>query len=389
MVKLRNDLLEEILTQPTAPFREKHVIAAITRRFDAEGVPYFLDPVENIVVGASSKNDYLRLIQRRSREPVRIFMAHMDHPGFHGVKWKSPRELEIQWHGGSPTRHLTGAKVWLASAAQGLAGEGTLSHMKMLSSGHAIKSGTVRVNFPGARFKDAKSLYGGLHFRKFFWRKGKLIYTKAADDLVGSFAIASLALDLKHKKVKAPWLGLLTRAEEVGFIGAIGHFNLGWLEKARREILCVSLETSRTLPGAEIGKGPVVRLGDRYTVFHPGALRVFTELAQKTLPGKHQRRIMDGGTCEATAATVFGFPSIGISVPLGNYHNQSFEGGPDSRGPFGPAPEFVHVDDVGGLVELCHALLKPNAAWFKPWEERKKAFRGDFRKSLALLRSGP
>ena len=45
---------------------------------------------------------------------------------------------------------------------------------------------------------------------------------------------------------------------------------------------------------------------------------------------------MDGGTCEATTATVYGYPCVGISVPLGNYHNQCFEGGPDSRGPLGP-----------------------------------------------------
>lgn len=48
---------------------------------------------------------------------------------------------------------------------------------------------------------------------------------------------------------------------------------------------------------------------------------VLTEIAQRTLPRRHQRRIMDGGACEAMAATVFGIPAIGLSVPLGNYHN--------------------------------------------------------------------
>ena len=37
---------------------------------------------------------------------------------------------------------------------------------------------------------------------------------------------------------------------------------------------------------------------------------------------------MDGGACEATAALASGIPAIGISVPLGNYHNESFEGAP-------------------------------------------------------------
>jgi endoglucanase len=230
------------------------------------------------------------------------------------------------------------------------------------------------------------------------WQEERRLYTKAADDLVGCFAIVSTALDLfsggkkkgsKKKAKNTNFLGLLTRAEEVGFIGAIAHFDLGWLKGSKRTLMAVSLETSRTLPGAEIGKGPVVRLGDRYTVFDPGKLRVFTELAEKTLPGRHQRRIMDGGSCEATAATVFGVPSIGISVPLGNYHNQCFEGGPDSRAALGPAPEFVHLDDVQGLLELCKAILKPKLPWNKPWDKRQQDFKKSIRSYRALLKSEP
>lgn len=132
-----------------------------------------------------------------------------------------------------------------------------------------------------------------------------------------------------------------------------------------------------------------MRLGDRTTVFHPGALRVFSLLAQKVLPENHQRRIMDGGSCEATAASAYGFPSIGISVPLGNYHNQSFEGGPDSRGPLGPAPEFVHTEDVAGLLKLCHSLIKPGQQWSDPWQDKRKEFKKELSKYRPLLRSGP
>jgi endoglucanase len=244
------------------------------------------------------------------------------------------------------------------------------------------------------RFPKGSELFGGFGFRAPVWQEGDLLYTKAADDLVGCFAIVSTALDLfKKQKGKKPkntsFLGLLTRAEEVGFIGAIAHLDLGWLKKSRRTLMAVSLETSRTLPGAEFGKGPVVRLGDRYTVFDAGKLRVFTELAEKILPGKHQRRIMDGGSCEATAATVFGIPAIGISVPLGNYHNQCFEGGPDSRAALGPAPEFVHLDDVQGLLELCKAILLPKQPWNHPWDKRHQDFKKSVQNYRALLRSEP
>jgi len=389
MKSLRTDLLEKILSQPSAPFRERHVISVITEELRAHRVPFFQDPIGNIVIGVKTKKEYLALVRKKSAEPVRVFIAHLDHPGFHGMEWKSDTELEVRWHGGSPTQHIEAAKVWLADAT-GPRGEARVLSAQMLTSGRAIETATIKVA-PQLRASvpDAKKLYGGFAFRAPVWRDGDLYYTKAADDLVGSFAILSLALDTfgKGKKPKVPFLGLLTRAEEVGFIGAIGHFELGWLKKSN--VLCVSLETSRALPGAEIGKGPVVRLGDRSTVFDSASLKIFTQLAQESLPERHQKRIMDGGTCEATAATAYGLPSVGISVPLGNYHNQGFEGGPDSAGALGPSPEFVNAQDVQGLIELCHALLSPKQPWKAPWQKTQDQYRKELRKYFPLLRSGP
>ncbi len=154
-------------------------------------------------------------------------------------------------------------------------------------------------------------------------------------------------------------------------------------------MICVSLETSRQLPGADIGKGPVLRLGDRYSVFDAGALSVFARQAQRRLPDRHQKRVMDGGTCEASAALAYGFRTVGISVPLGNYHNQGLEGGPDCAGPNGPAPEFVHLRDVEGLLAMGRSLLEPRLPWAEPWAERRKEFRGWLKTYRPLLRTGP
>ncbi len=390
MENLREKLLHRILTQPTSPFREARVIATILDILKSESVPHFVDPVGNIIIGVSSEIEYLDLVQMPSTEPVRVFIAHMDHPGFHGVQWKSPTELAIQWHGGSPTQHLEGAKVWLSDRT-GWSTEGKMSQACLHPSGRAIDSALIILEDSevSQKLTDPTQIYGGFGFRSPWWQEGELIYTKAADDLVGSFAVVSLAIDLwKVKSNPPPFIGLLTRAEEVGFIGAIGHFELNWLQRAKRPVLCVSLEASRTLPGAEMGKGPVVRLGDKFTVFDSGALKIFSELAQTRLPDQHQKRIMDGGTCEASAATVYGFPSIGISVPLGNYHNQSFEGGPDSAPRLGPAPEFVHRQDIVGLIQLCHSLMTPSLNWKNPWQKKLEEFRREFNGYKPLLDSG-
>jgi endoglucanase len=360
-------------------------------------VPYFQDPVGNIIVGAKNQRDYLKLVKTRSTEALRIFVAHMDHPGFHGTQWTKDGDLEFKWHGGSPTEHLIGSKVWIASR-DAFRAEAVVTKAELIPSKKAILSGTVRIEDAVARqdaqrlYPKADSLFGGFGFRDAIWQENDLIYTKAADDLVGCVAIVTLALESfrgSKKKKRAPFLGILTRAEEVGFIGAIAHFELGWLKRAQRPLLCVSLETSRALPGAEIGRGPIVRLGDRGNVFDPGYLRVFSDLAEKILPARHQRRIMDGGSCEASAAIAYGIRPVGISVPLGNYHNQSFEGGPDSRGPLGPAPEFVHLGDVDGLMTLCRALLEPKIHWQDPWSLRRKAFGKSMRSYRKLLQSRP
>lgn len=379
-------LLLDTLAQPTAPFREEHVIATVSRALEETRVPFFADPVGNIVVGVGSRKEYLDLVREKSTEPLRMFIAHMDHPGFHGVEWLAARRLAVRWHGGAPVKHLAGARVWLADS-NGWAGSGLLANVKLTASKRTIGSAEVRLDTP--LDLPAKTLYGGFQFRAPVWRSGQRLYTKAADDLVGVFAIVAMAQEIfrRQRTAKPPFIGLLTRAEEVGFIGAIGHFELGWLDQSRgrRPVVCVSLEASRTLPGAVVGKGPVVRLGDRRTVFQPGGLKVLADLAEQILPGHHQRRIMDGGACEATAATVYGFDAIGLSVPLGNYHNQGFEGGPDCPRADGPAPEFVHLDDIAGELALCRALLKPGLPWAEPWNKQRQTFRKHLRYYRRLL----
>lgn len=384
----RYALLAALLSQPTAPFREDQIVAVIARALTGAGVPFFKDPIGNLIVGAASPSAYRNLVRAPSTEPLRVFIAHMDHPGFHGVRWLSDRRLAVKWHGGAPVKHLDGAAVWLADATS-VRAHGRLARVRLGRERRTIDTAEVRLDGRLATARPAAtSLYGGFQFRAPVWRRGKRLYTKAADDLVGVFAVVATALDLfsKRRADSPPFIGLLTRAEEVGLVGATGHFELGWLNRARRPIVCVSLETSRTLPDALIGKGPVVRLGDRRTVFDPGALKVLTEVAQKTLPKMHQRRVMDGGTCEATAATAYGLRAVGISVPLGNYHNENFEGGEGTRRKHGPAPEFVHLDDVDGLLKLCKALMRPRLPWKNPWDEQRRRLRKTLKRYRGLLR---
>jgi endoglucanase len=382
-------LLKQLLSRPTAPFREQQVTHCAQSILQRARIPYFSDPSGNLVIGCASLADYRALLRQQSKEPVRLFIAHMDHPGFHGVRWLSTRRLLVKWHGGSPVKHLRNSRVWLANDT-GIINKGRIARATLLPSRHAIDTAEILLEQPLPTAQVATSLFGGFRFRAPVWRAGKRLYTQVADDLIGVFAVLATALAVYSGKRRAqpPFLGLLTRGEEVGFVGAIAHFELNWRESARRPIVAISLETSRTLPSALIGKGPVVRLGDRRTVFDPGYLHILSEIAAQELPGRHQRRVMDGGTCEATAAIAWGLPAIGISVPLGNYHNQGLEGGQDCANKDGPAPEFVHLDDIDGLLKLCHGLMQPNLPWSNPWKEQRHRLLANLRRYISLLKVG-
>ena len=384
----QRDFLLELLAVPTAPFRERLVRDLAQRRLDRYGIPWCHDPAGNLLAGVESEKAVRKLLRSRNDEPVRLYIAHMDHPGFHGVRWLKPDRLKVRWYGGSPVRHLRGAGVWVSDAA-GVTHRGRLDRCKLAATGRWLE--TAEVHFADASVsaaqRRAKALFGGFAFRKPVWVRGQRLYTKAADDLVGVFCILETARYVfsRRRGERAPFAGLLSRAEEVGFVGAVAHMDLGWWQGGGRPVVAVSLEASRTLPGAVVGKGPVVRLGDRRTVFDANASQVLGELAEKLLPDRHQRRLMDGGACEGTVTTAAGLPTLALSVPLGNYQNQGFEGGPDCPRPQGPGPEFVSLQDLAGQLKLCRGLMRTGLNWADPWVAVRRRLAANRRRYQSLL----
>jgi len=354
--------VRDLLACPTAPYREAAVHAWVTARLDTARVAHCDDPDGNLIIGAGSLDAYRARLADRNDGPAVILVAHMDHPGFHGTRWLAPDRLAVRWYGGGPLRHLHGARVWLTADGHGeLAGR--LQRPVLNRNGRALARAEVRLDKPITPQPGARRLYGGLAFRAPNWRAGHRLYGRVADDLTGVFAIVETACRMGNRKRGPGFLGLLTRAEEVGFIGMLAHLEGGWLQRARRPLLCISLEASRTGPGAQLGHGPVVRLGDRQGPFSPHGSRILHQLATMTLAGRSQHKLMDGGSCEATAMLAYGLPAAGLALPLGNYHNQNLDGGQDATAAGGPAPEFVDLRDLSGLLTLCHALVT------KPWSD--------------------
>jgi len=176
----------------------------------------------------------------------------------------------------------------------------------------------------------------------------EFIRMRALDDLAGCGSILMALAIFARERPPGDVYGIFTRAEEVGLLGARLLAEAGTLPP---ETLVVSLESSRTLPGAEIGGGPVIRVGDAATTFSAdaeAALLRARETLQAQRPGfKVQRQLMSGGTCEASAFALYGYHCTGIAYPLGNYHNAGTEGRIEA--------EFIHRQDFLGGIELMVA----------------------------------
>jgi endoglucanase len=180
---------------------------------------------------------------------------------------------------------------------------------------------------------------------------------------VGCIGLLAALSELVRAKARTDVLFVFTRAEEVGFHGALALARSGGLS---RSVRIVSVETSKEIPPrARMGGGPIVRAGDRAAVFNSELTRylamVGEELRARDQHFHYQRCLMDGGTCEATAFGENGYQAGGLCIALGNYHNI----GPRHR----IAEEFVSISDLLNLVRLIVGAAE-NSSRYTPLVRR-------------------
>jgi putative aminopeptidase FrvX len=184
---------------------------------------------------------------------------------------------------------------------------------------------------------------------------GDRLYSRACDDLIGCGTIIAMLRTLAQTGFGGSVAGVFTRAEEVGFVGAI---HLARSKLLPSEATIISLETSKEIPPAKMGEGPIIRVGDRISIFDPQTTDLFVEIAKRaefasgnnsdSKPLRFQRCLMPGGACEASAFQLYGYRSAALCIALGNYHNCT----PDDR----IDSEFIDLRDLEGLMTLCVAI---------------------------------
>jgi endoglucanase len=321
-------LAGRLMRNPAAPFFEHAVRAEVEKICAEHHLGFKRDEFGNVIV---------RLQTARSLRPF-VLAAHLDHPGFEIVRQLS-------------------AKSWLARFLGGVSDNYFRSGVPM-----RLMPGGVPAEL-GRRLGDAREFE--VHAKKapvsppqfavweledFAVRSGR-IHGRACDDLVGVASILATLIELKRHRARVNVIGVIARAEEIGFLGAMA---VAAAKKLPKNSLVVSLETSRELPGVKMEQGVILRVGDRTSIFSSQAMRflaeVATEVKSTNKKFQFQRALMSGGTCEATAYQEFGYETAAVCVALGNYHNC----GERNR----IAAEFVSVADALSMVELLADAAK-------------------------------
>ncbi|MFO0972140.1 MAG: hypothetical protein U1A27_01700 [Phycisphaerae bacterium] len=363
MTGTQRRILTELLSLPTAPFCEQ-AARHYLRRFVARRPALRLREDR-------FGNTRLTYRGRRGRTALRpvLLAAHLDHPGFVATGMDGPRRVRADFRGWVDRDYFLGQRVRFFTEAGAVVGtidsvDGRRTRRaRRMNSDPRVQSlrneqpperVTLRVARPVPRGAIGMWDFPGVRFR------GSRIEARACDDVAGAAAILCALDELCRTRAAGECHALFTRAEEVGFVGALAAVTDGGLP---RRALIVAVECSRAIHGATLGAGPILRVGDKATVFSPGLTAhcraVAEELAARDRRFAFQRRLMDGGTCESSVYCHFGYDATGLCLALENYHNMD-------RARRRIAPEIIDARDFENLVR-----------WFVALVSSRRAYRGD------------
>lgn len=357
--------LMELTQIPTASGREHRVIEWITRWCrERPGVQVATDRGGNLTLSLTRSVP--------SASPT-YFTAHLDHPAFVVEAVESPTSALLSFRGGVMAEYFVDGRVVLFGARTSPTNpESSVRGTLQGKTGTVGPFDVYRVSTQSAFPMNPGDV--GVWDVGPARVEGDLIYTLACDDLAAAAAALS-AFDALLRLSESQPIGdvrvLFTRAEEIGFVGAISACREGTIPKHARVI---ALENSRSFPESPIGGGPIVRVGDRLSVFSPTLTDAVAKRAEQIAGGpssptasqklsslpawKWQRKLMAGGACEASVFCAAGLEATCVCLPLGNYHNMAdltaVQAGTNIQKPV-VGPEYISLSDYRGLVDLLVA----------------------------------
>ena len=333
-------ILESLAQQPATSYFEDNVARVIEGMLTNAGIPFDVDDFGNIIARLSRPDP-----ASESSRPIAM-VAHMDHPGFEVLEVNGQR-LTLKMRG-----RLSDVSYEQQADLNVYGADGTECSARTTGADGDPESRILYANL-AEEAELALPAFAVFDLPEFELNDDKIV-ARALDDLAGCAATLSILETLVTEDGPVDVIGVFTRAEEEGLIGARLLAATGLLPK---ETLVISIESSRTLPGAEQGKGPVIRVGDALSTFSQSAEEMLQmariALQRRDPPVAVQRQLMSGGVCEASAFIAQGYESTGVAFPLAHYHNGF---GEDSI-----QAENIAISDFLGGVELLLEAARPSA----------------------------
>ena len=337
-------LAARLMQHPAAPYHEHAVSSEVQKICHEHGLRCEKDAFGNVLVriGQSSA-------RAAKLRPI-VFAAHMDHPGFEILSSSSNDRLRVRFQGGVSDAYFRKGLVLRLMPRGGNGNckgrdndQSKAEAAKRAKLGRRVGSEKI-FEIESPKSSDSNPAFAVWNLEDFSVRRGQ-IHGRACDDLVGVASALAALIELKRSRARVNAMAAISRAEEIGFRGALALSRSRLLPKTS---LMISLETSRELPGAKMGQGVILRVGDRTSVFDSDAMRflggVAGDLKTRRKAFQFQRALMSGGTCEATAYQEYGFQTGAVCVALGNYHNCA------ERNRI--AAEYVNIADACSMVDL-------------------------------------
>jgi endoglucanase len=348
-------IAKDFLAIPTAPFREHQIRAYIKDFCEKRNCTTNTDKYGNLSV-----------FYKDNSAPQLSFVVHMDHPGFIASEQTIENTCSAYFYGVWSPEEFSAAPILFfpdhlppvhATATKWEKDFKARAWKATLTTSGIINKGDIGMwDFPPFKIGT------------------KFLHSRNCDDSIGCILLLMLIDHCNQNNICTPFSVLFTCAEEAGLYGT--KF-ICQQKSINYENVIISIETSKELPIAKIHDGVIIRVGDAHSIFTPSVTDTIITVA-KSLKANNpefsfQRKLMDGGVCEASIFSQFDYKTGALSIPLGNYHNRNFEKRTTEA-------EYVSIKDCIDGFRLISAIIENQSLFFiaeKASKPRYKVIKGE------------
>lgn len=287
-----------------------------------------------------------------------MFSAHMDEVGLMVTEIDSDGYLKFDTLGGIDCRVLCGRNVVVGDEnkkIKGVIASKAIHHQTAEERKQATKISDMYIDIGATSKEDAEKYVDIGDFVTFdsdfivFGKDGRLVKSKALDDRMGCAVMLEVMKELSFGKMKNTneLYFCFTVREEVGLSGA------QTVAQVIKPDYAVVLETTAiadiegvapALRVAEVGKGGVVSVMDRSTVYNHKFVSYLLELAElKGIRAQVKRYVSGGNDAGHIHKSGEGVKTVALSIPTRYLHSPSC---------------VASLDDLDSVIELVKTLIE-------------------------------